>query len=145
MSARRLDAVLRIRALREQLARGDVARHRAELQAQEAGQVAALAAIRAADRSVAVEAPLFLARRAMLAGGAHDAQLAGAAVVVAQDELDAAAAHWRETAQRLDGIERLVERLTAEAEHEQQRQIANELDDLVLARHPRSDSGECAA
>lgn len=145
MSARRLDAVLRIRALREQLARGDVARQRAELQAREDGQAAALAAIRVADRSAAVAAPLFLARRAMLAGGAHDAQAAGAAVAVAQDELDAAAAHWRETAQRLDGIERLVERLTAEAEEEEQRQIANELDDLVLARRPRASGGERAA
>jgi hypothetical protein len=134
VSARRLDAVLRVRSLREQLARGDVARQRAILAARQDREARALAAIRSADRSAAVAASLFLARRAMLAGGARDAKAAGEATAVARDELEAAAEHWRAAAQRLDGIERLVDRLTKEAELDEQRETANELDDLVLAR-----------
>lgn len=145
MSTRRLDAVLRIRALREQLARGDVARHRATLTARQDDESRAVAAIRVADRSTAVAAPLFLARRAMLAGGARDARSAGEATGVARGELDEAAAHWRATAQRLDGIERLVERLASEARVDEERGAANELDDLVLMRRTSSRTSEPAA
>lgn len=145
MTTRRLDAVLRVRELREQLARGDVARQRAVLHAREDAEASARAAIQVADRSHAVAAPLFLARRAMLAGGAAEVRTAGLATHAARHELDEAAAHWRRTAQRLDGIERLVERLTAEAEIDARRADANELDDLVLMRRHRRDDSEPAA
>lgn len=145
MSARRLDSVLRVRAIREQLARGDVAQRRGELTARRADEERALAAIRSADRAEAVAAPLFLARRAMLAGGARDAKTAGSATAVAADELNAAAERWRVAAQRLDGIERLVDRLRDEAELDEQRRTANELDDLVVARRLVPQSREQVA
>lgn len=134
MSTRRLDSVLRVRTIREQIARGEVARKRAELDARWDDEARAVAAIRAVDRASALAAPLFLARRAMLASGAQDAKIARAANAVAQEELDAAAGHWRVVAQRLDGIERLVDRLRAEADLDDQRRSANEIDDLVIAR-----------
>ncbi len=142
MSGRRLDAVLRVRALREQLARSEVARQRGVLSAREDAAARAHAAIRRADRRDAVEAPLFLARRAMLAGGVRDANTAGAAAGMAREDLDAAAARWRETARRLDGVERLVERLTAEADVEERRRDAKELDDLVISRHTSENTRE---
>ncbi len=134
MSGRRLDAVVRVRTLREQLARGEVSRRRAELTARQQLEAEAWAAIRETDRSDRVEARMFLGRRAMLAAGAREADAAGAATGAARHELHHASDHWQQTARRLDGIERLVERVTAEAAADEQRRDANELDDLVVMR-----------
>ncbi len=134
MSGRRLDAVVRVRALREQLARGEVSLRHASLTDRQHAEAAAWQAIRDAGEPSAVDGRLFVGRRAMLSAGVREADAAVEATGVARVELDHAADHWRQTARRLDGIERLVERLADEAEGDERRRDANDLDDLVVMR-----------
>lgn len=143
MSARRLDTVLRVRAIREQIARGDVARQRMDLEQRCDEQARAISAISDPDRSSAIEAPLFLARRAALSGGVRDVDVATAATDVSREELDVVSLRWREAAQQLDGIDRLIEQMRAITHADDQRREANELDDLVVMRH--TDGREAAA
>lgn len=141
MSRRRLDAVVRVRTLREQLARGEVSRRHGALEDRRRAESDAWAAIRDADRDPTLDARVFIGRRGMLAAGAREAEVAAEATVNARTELHHAAEHWQQTARRLDGIERLVDRLTDEVRADEQRRTANELDDLVVMRWTAGGTG----
>lgn len=141
MSARRLDTVLRVRALREQLARADVTLRRAQLDDRRQAEAQAWAAVRSEDGVTRFDPAALLARHTMLANGVRSAKVAGEAVSVANDALETATADWQDSARRLDGIERLVERHAVEAAAEDRRREANTLDDTIVSRWQPTDDG----
>lgn len=140
MSARRLDTVLRIRSLQERLAKGEVMARRLEQQRCEADAARArsLVAERAVPGTSPVSATNFVAHRSMLGAGTAQADRARAVALGAREEVATAVELWTEASQRLDGVERLDERATADAVAEQQRVDGVELDDLVVMRWGRS-------
>lgn len=134
MSARRIDTVVRIRRLQEQLASADVARTRQQLdRAARAEQFAwHLVAERSTSRARSLDA--LLAERAMLDGGMTNAHRLGDVTVTAHHHNDMALHEWRGAMQRLDGIERLSDRLKSAERAEEERKDGVELDDLVVMR-----------
>ena len=140
MSTRRLDTVLRIRSLQERLAKGEVMARR--LEQHRCDDDAARARSRVADRATpaapTMSAIEFVAHRSMLGAGTAQADRAGAVARGARDEVATAVELWTAASQRLDGVERLDERATADAVAEQQRVDGVELDDLVVMRWGRS-------
>ena len=140
MSTRRLDTVLRIRSLQERLAKGEVMARRLEQHRceQEAARARSLVAERAALDAPTVSASNFVAHRSMLGAGTAQADRACVVAFGAREEVAIALESWTEASQRLDGVERLDERATAEALFEQQRVDCVELDDLVVMRWGRS-------
>lgn len=140
MTARRLDTVLRIRSLQERLAKGEVMARRQEQQRCEAEAAAArsLVSERAVPAALTVSAANFRAHRSMLGAGTAQADRARAIAIGAREEVAVAVESWTLASQRLDGVERLDERATAEATAEQQRVEGVELDDLVVMRWGRS-------
>jgi len=140
VSTRRLDTVLRIRSLQERLAKGEVMvrrleQHRCE---QEADRARSLVTERAVRVAPTVSATSFVAHRSMLGAGTAQADRARAVAFGAREEVATALESWTEASQRLDGVERLDERATANAFAEQQRVDGIELDDLVVMRWGRS-------
>lgn len=139
MSTRRIETVVRVRRLQEQLASAEVARTRhAALTAEEAEQAAwQLVAERAetADRRPTRRGiAAVLAERDKLEGGIAHARRHGDRTATAHHHLDLALTDWRGAMQRLDGIERLNDRLVATERAEQTRKEMVELDDLVVMR-----------
>lgn len=138
MSSRRIDTVVRIRRLQEQLASGELARTRQALELAERAERDAwqLVADRAGD---AAETPDALrATRAKLDGGVTHATRLGDEKVHAIHHADVAMHDWREAMQRLDGIERLSDKLTEQDRAEDERKSGVELDDLVVMRWERA-------
>lgn len=142
MSDRRVETVLRVRALRERVARAQVAQRRQVLNARRHDEVAAWAAVRTRSSTRMLGAGGFVAHRAMLGAGVYEATAAGDRVTAADGDVTAAMSTWRDEARRLDGIERLVERIRAEEAFEAQRLEYNELDDLVVMRRGHTDGPE---
>ncbi len=135
MNQRRLDTVVRVRALRERIARSDVARRQIELAGERALEAAAWARLGERSTEVHQRAPRFVAHRAMLDEGVHEARRAGDRVAAAGANVADAMSVWRDEARRLDGIERLAERVRTDAAAELERLERNEIDDLVVMRH----------
>ncbi len=139
MSTRRIETVVRVRRLQEQLASAEVARTRHAAVAADAAERAAwqLVAERS-DTSSGHGAPTriaaVLAERDKLEGGIAHARRHGDRTATAHHHLDLALTDWRVAMQRLDGIERLSERLTTAERAEESRKEMVELDDLVVMR-----------
>ena len=137
MSSRRIDTVVRIRRLQEQLASAEVARSRQLLADAKRAEHDAWDLV--ADRSA--EAPpttgALLASRAKLDGGVIHATKLGHQTVHAVHHADVAIHDWRDAMQRLDGIERLSDRLIEHDRAEGERKSGVELDDLVVMRWER--------
>ena len=134
MRSKRMETVLRIRDLQERLARADVARERRRVEARRDDEVRAwnrLASHRTPHDMTAAE---LIVDRTRLAAGLDDAKNSSAAVHDARIRLGTATALWQEEAQKLDGVERLVDRQRAEERVEAERKQHAELDDLVIAR-----------
>ena len=138
MSTRRIDTVVRIRRLQEQLASGELARTRQalELAAQAERDAWQLVADRAGDPAVTPDA--LRATRAKLDGGVTHATRLGDEKVDAVHHADVAMHDWREAMQRLDGIERLSDKLVEQERAEDERKSGVELDDLVVMRWKRA-------
>lgn len=137
MSGRRLDTVMRVRRIQEQLASAEVGRNRLALADAERAERAAwrLVADRAATApTTTTRRDALLAERAKLAVGIAVAHRLGDSTAAAHHHVDLAIDDWRRAAQRLDGIERLSERLTAAERAEEERREIVELDDLVVMR-----------
>jgi hypothetical protein len=139
MSTRRIETVVRVRRLQEQLASAEVARTRhaaiaAETDERAAWQLVADRSETARNRPTRTGIADVLAERTKLAGGIAHAAGHADRTATAHHHLDLALDDWRIAMQRLDGIERLNDRLvTAErAEHDRTEMI--ELDDLVVMR-----------
>ena len=137
MNERRIATVLRVRALQERIARSEVVRRRLALETERRAEAAAWSVVRARSATVPPEASRFVGHRRMRAGGVADATRAADRAVEAVAAVDVALTGWRVEAQRLDGVERLVERVRADAAVDEARRQANDVDDLVVMRHRR--------
>lgn len=135
---RRIDTVVRIRRLQEQLASGEVARARHTLtRARSAEQDAwQLLDERAVPRSRTARD--LVAERTMIEGGLVHARSLGDATDLALHHADLAVDEWRGALRELDGIERLSERIATAERVEEERKAGIELDDLVVMRWKRS-------
>lgn len=145
-STKRLAAVLRIRQIQERGARGELAnerrRHRLAAAAEQAtwraldegesGAVGATVSATGAEGITGRRLVVDVGVRA--ASNQHEATTAAAAAVAnARDR-------WTAAARRVEGMQRLADRLGASEHDEHQRLAANEIDDLVLARFGRHGS-----
>jgi hypothetical protein len=142
VNERRIDTVLRVRALRERIARAEVARRRTTLEQRRAEEEAAWAAVRARSSTGALGADRFVAHRVMLGAGVLEASTAGERVATADGEVATAMSTWQDEARRLDGIERLAERIRTESRAEVQRLEYRELDDVVVMRSGHADEAD---
>lgn len=123
----RLATVLRVRRVQEQVAAGRLASAEAARRAADAALV---------DRRAAVPVPRTDRQVVELSWAAVDrARLVAASAV---DAADRERATWSDAARRVKGLERLDERLRAEARVEELRRQAAVLDDLVTTRIGRS-------
>jgi hypothetical protein len=131
VTARRLDTVVRIRALQERLAKGEVMARRLEQQRCEddASRAHQLVSDRARPPAAPTSAHRFLASRSMLGAGMATADRARRAADDARCEFDAAVESWTRASQRLEGVERLDERSIEAAAAELE---GLELDDHVV-------------
>lgn len=139
MSSRRIETVVRVRRLQEQLASAEVARTRhaavtAEAAERAAWQLVAEHSDNADRRPRRATVAAVLAQRDKLEGGIAHARRHGDRTVTAHHSLDLALTDWRDAMQRLDGIERLNDRLVAAERAERARTEMVELDDLVVMR-----------
>ncbi len=140
MASRRIDTVVRVRALQERLARAAVARSQAtaaDAARREAGAWQALAERDHALRGTFDQAT-FGARERALVGG-HVAAVGaqrrhGDARLAVADSIG----RWTIAARDHDGVERLAGRLAADAQAEAVRLAGAELDELVVLRHGRT-------
>lgn len=145
-TSKRIAAVLRVRQIQERSARGVLAVNRrahrdaataevrtwTQLDAHVAGLVGApLDPNRVGEHRIVVES-------GVLAAGSQRTTTESAAIAA-----DAAMSEWTIAARRVEGMERLTERMASHEAEEQQRLAANEIDDLVLARFGR-ELGELA-
>jgi hypothetical protein len=139
--SRRIDTVVRVRRIQEQLASAEVARTRMELVRTETAECEARALV--GDRAAAptaspADVTSLLAWRTKLDGGMHEVDRRGEATAHAVHHADLAVVDWRQAMQRLDGIERLSDRVVAEERAEEERKAGIELDDLVVMRWERA-------
>lgn len=135
MNERRIATVLRVRSLQERIARSEVARRQVALANERRAEEAAWHHVRRRSGESPAEAPRFVGHRSMLDGGVVDAHQARRRVDRAGHDVHVSIADWQLEAQRLEGIERLAERIRAEATADADRRTANEIDDLVVMRH----------
>lgn len=135
MNERRLATVLRVRALQERIARSEVARRRLVLDGERHAESTAWRDVRVRSAIAPHEASRFVSHRRMLEGGVVDASRAAARTAAALTDVESAVATWHVEARRLDGIERLADRVRIAAATEEQRRDGNEIDDLVVMRH----------
>lgn len=140
MSGRRIDTVVRVRRIQEQLASAEVARSRQTLAAASVAERAArdLVGDRAATEEAVAPVTSILAWRDKLDGGMREIDRRSAVTVRANHHADLAVMDWRLAAQRLDGIERLSDKLRDAARAEEERKAGVELDDLVVMRWERA-------
>jgi hypothetical protein len=130
----RLATVVRIRALQERIARAAVARDRMAVAEREQREQHALTSVDTRATQAPREARAFVAHRSMLHGGVREVAVARAAVDAARADLAGTFDTWSDAAQRLEGIERLDERVSMATEAETQRREGVELDDIVVMR-----------
>lgn len=125
----RLATVLRVRRVQEQIAASRLAAAEAERHA---------AATRVAARRADVAVPRTDRHVVELAWQAVDraAVVHAAAIATADGERG----RWADAARRVKGLERLDDRLRAEARAEEQRKLAATLDDLVTTRVAREQA-----
>lgn len=134
--SRRLDAVLRVRALREQLARADIAAEQAALAEHLDSEREAWAYLHSISGPGVVTSQQLARHRSLLQSSLSTAERSGERVMDGRRRVGTATALWQEDAQRLDGAERLAER-HAEAERlEADRLERAAIDDFVVTRWP---------
>ena len=141
MSTRRIDTVVRVRRIQEQLASAEVARTRMDLARAEAAERDArelVGAIAASAGYDPVNVTSLLAWRQKLDGGMRETERRADVTVHANHHADLAVLDWRQAMQRLDGIERLSDKLIAAERAEEERKAGVELDDLVVMRWERA-------
>lgn len=144
-SSKRLAAVLRVRQIQERSARGQLAVRRRELRLAEIAERRTWTDL---DERAAASAGAATTGSASMIGGrlVIDAGLraAGTQRTVTESagtEVSGAMAHWTIAARRVEGMERLADRVATNEEEERQRLANNEIDDLVLARFGRGGPG----
>ena len=150
-TGKRLAAVLRIRQIQERGARGELAvqrrRHRlaqvAERHTWAALDERAAAEVGAVRPSVGADSVLGM--QVVAAAGVRAAGTQRHVTETAAVDLATAMEQWTIAARRVDGMERLADRVATSEEEERQRMVNNEIDDLVLGRFGRDGTGPSAA
>ena len=137
MNQDRLAAVLRVRELQEQIARGELARTNEQLRRATDAEARTWARLDRPDAGGVVASQQLAAQQAFrdagtLAAGSQRliTDRAEEGVLVARDD-------WAVAARRVEGLERLAERTRAADALDDDRRRSNEIDDLVLARRGR--------
>ncbi len=138
MNRARLDTVLRIRSLQERLARGEIEHERAVAARCDHAVSLAQSAVDARVERTPTSPAAFVAQREMLDVGTQQIGVAAATSAQAQLELSRAVIDWTLTRRRLEGVERLDERLAREAVAENAAREQLELDDIIVTRWKRA-------
>ena len=142
-SSKRLAAVLRIRQIQERSARGKLAverrRHRLAEDAEEQTwtQLDDRAAQSVGTTVSSVGPQSLVGGRLITDAALRAADRQHAETEQAAADVTAAMDHWTIAARRVEGMERLADRVATAEDEERQRVAANEIDDLVLARFGR--------
>jgi flagellar export protein FliJ len=135
----RLDAVLRVRQVEEERARGDLALANRALADAEARLERRIEHYGETPQpSQPLPASAFLAVRDRQEWAARSVVVAGTARIVADGEVTSRRHDWSAAVTRLAALERLDERRREEHRLEAQRQEALEVDDIVVARSRRA-------
>ncbi|MGD9705401.1 MAG: hypothetical protein AB7Q42_16250 [Acidimicrobiia bacterium] len=142
MSADRIASVLRIRRLQERRERAEVAARRRTHRVALTAESTAWQAV--SDRrlpSTPLPVRELHGHHAVLEGGIGVARRRGETTVIAAHEVEIQVDSWSVAARRVEGLERLDERLRTAERAEAERREAVEVDDLVLARraHTRNE------
>ena len=145
-ASKRLAAVLRIRQIQERGARGQLAVRRGEQRLAEEAEARTwadldrrgAAKLRAPD--VGAGAPALGGDHAVTEAGRLAAETQRGATAAASGRTTVALEAWTIAARRVEGMQRLADRVAAHDADERQRAAANEIDDLVLGRFGRSPS-----
>lgn len=137
MKHSRLETVVRIRRLQERIARGEVLAARRAVTIADDERAAIVSLVEDIASAAPTGGRAFLAHRKLVEGGIGDVFAAGERVDETRRHAHRSLDRWHDAARRLDGVERLDERLTAVAEADEQRRVAIELDDLTVMRHGR--------
>lgn len=137
-SSKRIAAVLRVREIQERSARGALAVRRGHL------RVAVIAEERTwqqLDAATTVTDPVpaasLMGRRAVVEAGVLAAERQHTTTEQAEGAVTVAMDAWTIAARRVEGMQRLTDRMSVHEAEERQRLAANEIDDLVLARFGR--------
>lgn len=142
MSAERIAAVLRIRRLQERRERSEVASRRLKHRAAEhAARVTWQSVTSRSLDGAPLSAGRLATHRAVIDGGVAVAKHRDEAAIVAAHAVDVQLGTWSVAARRVEGLERLDERLRSSERAERERRAAVEIDDLVLARRGRTGGG----
>jgi len=142
-SSKRLAAVLRVRQIQERGARGALAvqrrRHRlAQFAERSTWTSLDERSARAVGATVSTTGPYGVVGGRLVAdAGIRAASTQRGETETAAVEVARAMERWTLAARRVEGMERLADRVASAEEAERQRLAANEIDDLVLARFGR--------
>jgi flagellar FliJ protein len=135
----RLESVLRVRRVQEDVARGDLARANTAVTAAAAALDAARHRLaRTTSDPAPADAPEWQARRALLLGRAEEISARGADLEAATEARADRQRALAEARTRVRALERLDERRRAEHAVESARDESRTMDDLVTARWGRS-------
>lgn len=139
---RRLDSVVRIRELQSRIAEAEAVRCRRVVDDQREAVERAIEDLdqRAASTDVGSLSSL-LESRQVLDGALLQVQTRSDDLVTATSGFDDARREWHEAHRRHDAVERLDDRLRMLEEEEDMRKAQGELDDLVVVRHGRNNTG----
>jgi hypothetical protein len=123
-----------VRKLQEQIARSAVARQRLVVDEHRRDVEASVQSLDRAAEIQHGDPTRFVSHRLMLDAGVRDIDRAEHGLALAGVELSGVVRHWTEAAQRLDGIERLDDRVKTADDAETERRESATLDELVVMR-----------
>ena len=135
MNGSRLTSVLRIRTIQERRARGELAASRLRLRRAELAERKTWTDLDERALGAVVSALSLQGESQLVAAGMRAAATQHDVTVQAVDGVAVAMDEWAIAARRVEGLERLAERVGAAERDEAARLAANEIDDLVLARY----------
>lgn len=137
MSRSRLETVVRIRTLQEQIARGEVERERRNVRQREDDVAHADQAVASRAAQYATSPTAFAAHRSMLDVGLRHVGMAEQRCDLARLEADRSVTEWTAASRKLEGVERLDERINALRQATEALTAQKEIDDLVVTRWKR--------
>jgi len=135
MSRDRLSSVLRIRTIQERSARGELAMQRIHHRQAETAEWTTWTMLdgRAMPTASFLPALVVLGQRALVSASMGAAAVQHDATASALQQVHAAMDVWTIATRRVEGLERLADRLDSAENQESVRRAANEIDDRVLA------------
>ncbi|MCU1361977.1 MAG: hypothetical protein JWN99_3266 [Ilumatobacteraceae bacterium] len=144
MNGRRLAAVLRVRALQERGARGELARTNEQLRVATAAEKHTWVSLDRAAPGSSMTSQEMAARQARRTSGLLAASSQRLMTDHAEEGMHVARDEWTVAARRVEALERLDERNRVTEAVEFERNRNNEIDDMVLARRGRLSTGNAS-